>query len=131
MSMNARKVVVAALWLAGAAIAATAVFSYGISAWANRQANSPEAAYHDMYAALGTKSQDHRNLVSFYASCVARGTVGVIGRGIPIARDVVARDCMDKTEAWAQKLELEVPFSTIRNDIGSGEAQVYLRTRQQ
>lgn len=117
-----------------AAIAVKTAFKYGVSAWVEAQAKSPEFAYQDMYAKLGTKSQDHRKLVSYYASCVASGSEGSDGgtdRSIRIARDGVARDCMDKTTAWSEKLDLKVPFSTVRNDIVTVEAQVYLRTRDQ
>jgi hypothetical protein len=131
MNMSVRKIGGKVLVVVLAAIAAKAAFSYGVSAWVEAQAKSPEFAYRDLYAELGTKSQDHHNLVSYYASCVDSGTVGVTGRGIPIARDGVTRDCMDKTASWSQKLALKVPFATIRNDIVSGEAQVYLRTRNQ
>lgn len=83
-----------------------------------------QQAYDRMYAQVAFKSPDHRNLVSFYQSCLANA------RPQRFAVDRGAPRCMEETSAWSQKLTLRVPFYIIREDILLAEANAYLELQE-
>jgi hypothetical protein len=95
------------------------VFTIAVSRTLKAQVES-QVAYEQMYESLEVRSPDHHNLIDYYRTCVDNTHTN---RHL---RSVATITCMDKTQAWSEKLKLTTPFKVIQTDILGGEARVRL-----